>query len=207
MKKNEFMTFTESERLNRVLEGQAYYASVHTPNLSGVKLFNALPTFQVNLALDEHNQKLAASYGLKIRPADDNIPMPYVKIARKVKEGVQADAVKPQVVDAMQNAVPPNILVGNGSKVAVKFGTYWYEQQGGGVGTTLFKVQIKELVPYNATKGDKDLAMDSTGFTVGDFQNTPVTDDLVPDTLPWEEETPTKGAKAAKVNSPINFDE
>lgn len=165
MNKLDFDKLSEQERLNRVLEGTAFYACVHKPNMSAAKRFNSAPYYGVNLGLDEANQAKAITYGLKIHPADDNIPMPWVKITRKVKEGKPMEAAKPMVVDSVQKNVPGNVLIGNGSKVMVKFGTYWYQNHGGGVGTTLFKVQIRELIEFNISK-DRDLADDTAGFVL-----------------------------------------
>lgn len=165
MKKADFEKISESERMNRVLTGTSYYASVHSPNFSAAKKFGADPAFMVTLGLDDEGVKQAKNYGLKVRPADDFIPMPHVKIQRKIKDGKTPDSVKPQVVDSMQQKVPASIMIGNTSKVTVKFGTYWYETGGGGVGTTLFKVQIRELVKYENTK-DRNLAMDEGGFKI-----------------------------------------
>jgi len=164
--KSAFLALTEKDRMNRVLEGTAFYASVHNPNMSAAKKFGADPAFMISLGLEGDQIKLAESFGLKIMPADEFINMPYVKLKRTIREGKTPDEVKPLVVDAVQNKVPPHILIGNGSKVLCKFGTYWYDTNGGGVGTSLFKVQVRELVPYAAPTTDRDLKMDAGGFKV-----------------------------------------
>lgn len=166
MKKAEFNNIPEKDRMNRVLEGTAFYASVHKPNMAAAKKFGSPPAFTVTLGLDEENVKKATSYGLKVHEADNFIPMPYVKIQRKVKEGKSESDVKPMVVDSIQQPVPESILIGNLSQVAVKFGTYWYDTQGGGVGTILFKMQIRKLVPFVPSSLDSQLAMDESGFTI-----------------------------------------
>ncbi len=165
MNKNEFDKIPEKDRLNRILEGTSFFASVHQPNYSAHKKFKADPEFIINLGLEGAELEKAKSWGLKIREADASIPMPHVRIKRKVKAGKTPDEVKPQVVDSMQNRVPPTIMIGNKSKVIVKFGTYWADTGGGGVHTTLFKVQIRELVAFDTTR-DRSLVTDETGFKV-----------------------------------------
>lgn len=176
MTKSDFHALSERDRMNRVLEGTAFYASVHTPNLSAAKKFKADPFFIVNLGLEGDEVAKAKSYGLDVHAADEFIPLPYVKIKRKVKEGKTAEDVKPQVVDSMQNKVPATILIGNGSKILVKFGTYWYDNGGGGIGTSLFKVQIRELIAFDKTM-DRDLKKDETGFIIPVAAEAPIFDD------------------------------
>ena len=166
MKKQEFESFSEKDRMNRVLEGKAFFASVHTPNYSAAKKFKADPAFMISLGLEGAELEKAKSYGLKIREADKYIPMPYVKLQRKVKAGKTPDEVKPLVVDSMQKKVPASILIGNESKVICKFGTYWADTAGGTVGNTLFKVQIRELVPF--TPSEKGFVKDEGGFKIPD---------------------------------------
>lgn len=170
MNKKEFELIPENERFNCVLEGEAYYASVHAPNTSAVKKFNADPFFGINLTLEGDQLDKAKELGLNIRDANDSIPKSFVVIKRKVKEGKTEDEVRPSVVDEMQNPIPKNILIGNGSKVLCKFATYWYEAGGGGVGNTLFKVQVKDLVAYNPDNiVDPDLEMNKDGFNINDY--------------------------------------
>lgn len=166
MNKTDFNNQPEKDRMNRVLEGTAFYACVHAPNYKQAKMFNSQPAFMVSLGLDDEGVKKANEYGLKVHQPDEFISMPYVKIQRKVREGKTVDEVKPTVVDSVQKKIPANILVGNGSKILCKFGTYWYENGGGGVGTALFKVQVRELVAFNPHTEDKQLIMDEGGFTV-----------------------------------------
>jgi hypothetical protein len=164
MNEAKFNAIPENERMNRVLEGVAYYPNVHSPNMGAVKRFNGLPFFQVVLGLDKESElEKAKEWGLKILEPTEEIPYKHVKIKRKVKPEKTADDVKPEVVDSMQNPVPETVLIGNGSRVMVKFITYWYENHGGGVGNVLMKVQIRDLVPYQP---DGDFANDAEGFTI-----------------------------------------
>jgi len=157
--KSQFDSFKDSDRMNRTLEGEAYWAFIQKPKVSEKYKTSA---FSICLGLDETNVAKAESYGLKVKPADKNVPMPYVEIKRKIKQGVSASDVKPAVVDSMQRPVPDGTLIGNKSKVIVKFGTYWHDAQGGGVGNTLFKVQIRDLVEFKPT--DKGLIIDENGY-------------------------------------------
>lgn len=183
MNEAQFNAMPDNDRFNRVLEGVAYYASVHSPNLSAQKKFGSLPMFMVTLGLDAENEAKAKEYGLKISPATDAIPHPHVKIKRKVKDGVEPSAVKPLVVDSLQNEIPSSVLIGNGSKVACKFATYWPPNgEMYGAGTTFFKMQVKELSVYDPDReADSDLSMDESGFSIADHlsiqnENTPSND-------------------------------
>lgn len=189
MNQLEFSKISENDRFNRVLEGTAYYASVHTPNMSPTKTtekkkWKGLPYFGVTLGLDAKNLELAKSYGIKVFEADKFIPMPHVKIQRKIKEGKTSEECKPEVVDSVQRPVPSNILIGNGSTVIVKFATYWYDNDGGGVGSALMKVQIRDLVPFER-KGDRAFVTDEGGFKVDD--ESPKDEDFE-DSLPWDDD-------------------
>lgn len=215
MDKKTFELIPEKERINRTLEGKAYFASVHSPNMSSVKKFKGEPFYIVNLGLTDEEAVKAASYGLKVNPPEANIPMQYVKIKRKValSRGKTAEEVKPEVVDSMQNPVPPTILIGNESLVRCKFATYWYDTQGGGVGTALYKVQIRKLNRF--VPSDRDLVMDDDGFSIDEIATETVdkeTDDLS-DELPWDnaeasesETTPTASKGKSKAKSSL-FDE
>ena len=163
MNKAQFDSLPEKDRMNRTLEGTAYWAFVSKPKVSEKY---KTTTYTLNLGLDAENQRLAEMYGLKVMPADKNTPMPYVVINRKVRAGRTAEEVRPSVVDSMQNEVPRDVLIGNESKVRVKFGTYWFENNGGGVGTTLFKVQILKLIEFVSGK-DRSLVMDESGYRAG----------------------------------------
>lgn len=157
--KSQFESFKEKDRMNRTLEGEAYWAFIQRPKVSEKY---KTTTYTICLGLDENNIAKAESYGLTVKPADKAVPMPYVEIKRKVKPGVDPIEVKPTVVDSMQRPVPDGTLIGNKSKVIVKFGTYWHEAGSGGVGNTLFKVQIRDLVEYKPV--DNGLIMDEGGY-------------------------------------------
>jgi hypothetical protein len=165
MKKSDYEKLSEKDRMNRVLEGKAFFSSVHKPNMSKVKKFNALPEYIVNLGVEGEELQKAKDYGLRIHEANSSIPMTHVKLTRKLKPGADPAKVKPQVVDTKQNTVPESILIGNGSDVTCKFATYWYDNNGGGVNPILFKVQIKKLVEVDLSK-DRSLEADGSGFVV-----------------------------------------
>ena len=175
MTKQEFERIPEKDRMNRVLTGTSYYAFVHNPDMKSAKKFNADPKFSIKLGLDDAGVAKAESYGLKVKPANEQIPMPWVEIKRTLKAGKELDKVRPEVVDSMQRAIPATILVGNQSTVSVKFGTGWYDTQGGGVTTYMWKVQVKKLVPYE-NNTDRSLDMDSEGFVVPDAASTTTAD-------------------------------
>ncbi len=175
MKEIEFMALPEKERKSRVLDGVFYWASVHKPNTSAVKKFNALPAFQISVGLDEEGVAKAKSFGLTVKDPDQYIPMPYVKIQRKVRPPKTEADVKPTVVDSKQNIIPDTILIGNGSIGRVKFGTRWSKAPGGGVIADLYKVQVIKLNEYT-NSSDSSLLIEEGGFTVPEMN----TDNNVP---------------------------
>lgn len=149
-----FNKFSEKDRMNRTLEGLAFWTYSNKPKHSDK--YNT-DTFTISLNLDNPEMiKKAESYGLEVQPADKYNPFPYVEIVRKVRPGKTIDEVRPEVVDAVQQ--PAKELIGNKSKVLVKFGTYWF---GDKVRTTLFKIQILDLVKVPMDNG---LKMDETGY-------------------------------------------
>lgn len=166
--KAEYEEIPENDRFNCVLEGTAYYSSVHKPNMAGVRQFDAEPVFITTLGLDEENQEKAEAMGLIVKEPNEVIPEPHVQIKRKVKDDKEPDDVKPTVVDSRQQIIPEDVLVGNGSKVAVKFATYWHRSSDKwGVGTVMFKMQVTDLVPYDpSTIVDPDLDMNEDGFSI-----------------------------------------
>jgi len=155
----EFNQLSEKDRLNNTLEGEFYWAWLSKPKVSD-KYKTMI--YGVNLVLDDANKAKAEAMGLKVMPADKYTPGDYVVIQRKVRDQSKAAEVAPELVDSMQKPFPSNILIGNKSKGIVKFGRYWFPNGGGGIGTTLFKVQIRELVEFKAT--EKGFVMDETGF-------------------------------------------
>ncbi len=178
MDKATFNALPDDEKV-RTLEGTAYYSHLHRPDMKQAKRFSAVPVYHTSLGLDEAGVEKAKSWGLRVIEANDYIPIPHIKIKRKVKDESDPEASRPDIVDAVQNKVPDSVLVGNGSRAAVKFGTYWYDNLGGGVGTAMFKFQVLDLVPYEASapSTDADLTVDTDGWTIGD--DTPTTDESI----------------------------
>lgn len=155
----EFNLLTTKERLNNTLEGEFYWAWLAKPKVS--EKYKTM-TYSVNLILDADNKAKAEAMGLKIYPADKYTPGDYVIIQRKVRDHSKAAEIAPEVVDSMQRTFPSNVLIGNKSKGIVKFGRYWFPNGGGGIGTTLFKVQVRHLEEFKAT--EKGFVMDEQGF-------------------------------------------
>ena len=179
MNKEKFLAIPEKERMNRVLHGTLYWASLHKPNVSAVKQFNGLPAYMVSLVLDEDQIKEANKFGIKVHDENKFVPGKHVKLQRKIRPPKTADTVKIDIVDSMQNPIPSNILIGNGSKAICKFGTGWGMTE---PTAYLFKVQIRELVKYEVA--DKGLVMDEGGFVL-DTTDMPTADVAVSD-LPFD---------------------
>lgn len=194
MNKQKFDSMTDREKMNCEIEGTFYYASVHSPNTAAARKFNADPYFCVNVGLDKENLKKAKDLGLTIKEPTDNIPEKHTLIKRKIKEGRTADEVKPIVVDGTQELIPSSVMIGNGSRGICKFGIYWWDNNGGGIGTNLFKVQVLDFVQY-VPPADPALKMDENAFSISDFLGT--TPEASNDTP--EESTPDDIPSAASV--------
>jgi hypothetical protein len=166
MNKQQYDALSKEEKV-LTLEGVAYYSHLQTPDTQTAQRFNADPFYRMQLGLEGSELQKAKDFGLKIKPATEWVPFEHIELKRRVKDPSNPEASKPDLVDSLQNEIPSNILIGNGSKVVCRFGTYWYENQGGGVGTTLFKTQVRDLVPYTSASSDKADAVDNGGWTVG----------------------------------------
>lgn len=212
MKEKEFNAIPDNDRFNRVLEGVAYFASVLKPS-PGYKKKD--PVYIVNLGLENDAEvKKAKSFGLTVKDATEDIPLPYVVIKRKLK-GRDPEKVKPIVVDECQNPWPSNVLIGNGSKIVVKFATYWWgDDDEGGVGSTLLKVQVTNLVRFipDDTK-DSDLKYNKDGFNITKFLQEEEEGETISDleslVIDEEEEddNPPKTPASVGATNPDIFDE
>jgi hypothetical protein len=138
-----------------ILEGQAMYAKVHTPDEGNAK-YRIGPAYKLDLMLTDPEQvKKAESLNLKIKqPAKEPFTHPYVTLKSKVKEGRNG----PRVMDSQRNIIPPSILIGNGSKVRTRFIPFSYGE--GEVAAILLDVQVLELVKFEP----KEKSNDSGGF-------------------------------------------
>lgn len=148
-----------------VLEGIAVYAFVHKPDRGNDKEKIA-PAYKIDLCFDKPDQlKKAKGFGLTIKDADAKHPHPYTIIKSKVDE----NRPPPLVVDSRRNTIPPNILIGNGSRVLVRFLPYGY---GKGKVTGIFKeVMVLDLVRYEPSPEELErkgfIPPREGGFVVG----------------------------------------
>lgn len=146
---------------SQVLEGLAQYAFLHAPDKGNEKRKIA-PSYKISLMLvDKDQKKKAQSLGLNIKPATDKIPHDYVDIKSRVK----SDRPAPKVMDAKRNSIPPSILIGNGSRVRVRFLPYEYGE--GEITAVLQETQVLDLVRYESGGRSEDLLpAEESGFTV-----------------------------------------
>jgi len=194
-----FNSMPEKDRQNRVLEGVAYYSCIHQPNLYAQKEFGEAPCFKVTLGLDSQEEvEKAESYGLVVKPANEKIPHPHVTLKTKIKPEKKPEDVRPSVVDSAQQEVPDNMIIGNGSRIRVKFMTYWHKiSPKYGAGNYMTKVQIISLVRYTPP-GDTDMGK-TEGFKVQDFDSLPESVD--PD-VPFDPPTKKVADAPKKSNQP-----
>lgn len=122
-----------------VISGTAKWASVIKPNTT----FE--PCWTIDVVITEAQKKNLEDAGFKTREDKDGDII--FKVKRKVvsMEGKEFEA--PEVVDSAGNAFTR--LIGNGSKVQVKFSPYDWDAFGNaGKSAWLDKVTVLEHVPY-----------------------------------------------------------
>ncbi len=171
---NEKSTFKKIE-----VEGIAMYASVHCPKKAYTE--GESPAYSLDLIVDEANAKKLTDEGLKpaktVVDEDTKKPKEYaehpgLKVFRLQRKTDKRDGTKRTpltVVDSDTNALPPTILVGNGSKVRVMVNPYTMTIKGREItGSVLLGVQVLELVAYTGTGGSTETGFSKTsGFKVG----------------------------------------
>ena len=169
MTEEQFNKIPEKERYS-TLKGLLYYAKVHTPQIpdpNNPKTKLIKPSYGTVLAFDtKERQKDAESLGFDLMEATMEIPHPHIRLQRRLNDLSEADDKKPDVVDSMQNPIPPSVLIGNGSEGIVKFARYYYDGSAkgtAGVKGTLLKIQVTNLVRYEP---EGDFVKDPTGFVV-----------------------------------------
>jgi|TARA_R110000787_G_scaffold89609_4_gene189567 hypothetical protein len=151
---------SDNKQVSHILSGVAYWASVINPNTK----FD--PKWQIDVCLSDKDAEYAEKkIGLIVKTGkDDNDERgKFVTIKRNCVSGKGNDIPPPVIVDS-QNQPWDGSLIGNGSKVNVKFKTYDWNYAGkSGIGTDLQKVQVVDLVEYD--DGDDFEAVDG-GYTV-----------------------------------------
>ena len=155
MNNSDIILFLERKNTMSVLKGNAYWASITSPNTT----FDSDGVWTIDVGnLDAKNKKIAQEDGLNVKNKGDDRG-DFVTIKRKVKNK-RGDLNKaPEVVDAQKRAMI-NTLIGNGSEVNVLYSTYDWEFGGkSGVSADLRAVQVTNLIPYNAD-ADADNAFD-----------------------------------------------
>jgi hypothetical protein len=126
------------------LTGILYFGSVHHPS----NKFNQ-NKYVLQLMLEGAELEKAKKYNLNVKAASQHVPGPHVEVKRMVK-GPQTKA--PKVIDALNNDIPKTVLIGNGSKVKVKFGMY--DNTKGKMGAYLDTVKVLNLVEFKPQSED-----------------------------------------------------
>tara|TARA_R100000963_G_C4645041_1_gene109134 strand:- start:10 stop:504 length:495 start_codon:yes stop_codon:yes gene_type:complete len=125
-----------------IISGNAHWASVLAPNVK----YDPVYSIDVEL-LDDDSKSMVESLGLTIKNKGDG-RNDFVTIKRKLMKNDGDERPAPIIKDSANNAWDDK-LIGNGSKVNVKFGTYdWTYAGKSGVGADLMAVQVVDLVPY-----------------------------------------------------------
>lgn len=156
-------------RETMIVQGKAFYASVHRPNKGSGKY---APKYEIQVVVDGDTEAKLLKRGLKKAMQKDKD----TGLTRFVSfEGTPGAVFKfymetatrdgtpqaPSVVDAAGK--PTKVLVGNGSLVNVSVNVFDYTNGAGGTSSRLNGIQIVELVPYEPKA--RDLFKPTAGFT------------------------------------------
>ena len=153
-----------------LIEGIAAWAFLSKPKPAGkTKDGKTIPSvYTINVILEPDVAKELKSQGLNVKKIEQDIKGIDGAIGKgilQIKKPAEYDGTAtepPVVVDAKKN--PFSGIVGNGSKVKVVFATKEWESFGTkGVAAKLRKVQILDLVPYEAE--DLEDFDEEDGFT------------------------------------------
>lgn len=163
------LTEIEAEKKEKfkklIVEGEAMYASVHTPKKPYKD--GDTPCYTLDLIVDEETASQLKAVGLKVakvkidedtkkpKEYDSHPGMPVFAFRRKITKSDGSPRSAPEVVDSELNPIPKETLIGNGSKVrcSVNYFTYLDEHKKQVTGHLLLGVQVLELVPYEGNTG------------------------------------------------------
>jgi len=138
-----------------IISGTCHYASIVEPNTT----FE--PVWSIDVTLDDANKAIVENHGLTVKNKDDDRGN-FVTIKRKVMKKDGSKRPAPSVLDSQNNSWDGK-LVGNGSKVNVKFLPYEWQYAGkAGTSADLLAVQVTDLVEYNK----EDFEAVDGGYTV-----------------------------------------
>tara|TARA_R100000655_G_scaffold50217_3_gene87781 strand:- start:867 stop:1946 length:1080 start_codon:yes stop_codon:yes gene_type:complete len=162
---NSFINNNERNIHMSVLKGNAYWASIVSPNTT----FDSDGVWSIDVSnLDEKNINQAKADGLDVKNKGDDRGS-FVTIKRKVRRKDGNMNKQPEVVDAAKRNIA-NTMIGNGSEVNVLYSTYEWEFKGrSGVSADLRAVQVTNLIPYNVdADADEAFEVVPDGFVTED---------------------------------------
>ena len=162
---NSFINNNERKTQMSVLKGNAYWASIVSPNTT----FDSDGVWSIDVAnLDEKNINVAKDDGLDVKNKGDDRGS-FVTVKRKVRRKDGNMNKQPEVVDASKRNIA-STLIGNGSEVNVLYSTYEWEFKGrSGVSADLRAVQVTNLIPYNVdADADEAFEVVPDGFVTED---------------------------------------
>ena len=149
-----------------VISGTAFWASVTHPNTT----FDEDGVWTIDVCqLDSKAQKFIKGLGLPLKNKGDDREE-FVTVKRRVRRKGGGVNSSPSLVDSDLKPMH-NTLIGNGSKVNVRFDTYdWEFGNKTGKGADLIGVQVVELVPYGTDDAAEGSAFEavSGGYSSSD---------------------------------------
>lgn len=134
-----------------ILQGEAYWASVTTPNTTYE------PVYSVNLVVDEATAKDFESRGFSVKQMDEG---PAIVIKRKVNGPNGMVRQAPKLIDKNKN--PLDARVGNGSNVRVQYKEWESVWKGRTFkGLDFQAMQVIDLVEVGSPDGSEFDVIDS----------------------------------------------
>ncbi len=134
-----------------ILQGEAYWASVTTPNTTYE------PVYSVNLVVDEATAKDFESRGFAVKQMDEG---PAIVIKRKVNGPNGMVRQAPKLIDKNKN--PLDARVGNGSNVRVQYKEWESVWKGRTFkGLDFQAMQVIDLVEVGSPDGSEFDVIDS----------------------------------------------
>lgn len=183
------------EFVSGVVTGLSTWAFVHEPGKAGDAKYKKPPSYRIEVRNPEVVPAVGSvfktnddlrKYGIKVKAYQHSEDSPYAEmdgqrfIRFESKAGTKEDwpnvdpdlaaKRKPRVIDSAGNPIPEDVVIGNGSRVRVKFSvSKTPPSEGNPAAPFLDSVQVLELVTYDrpAMTGIRGLEVVEGGFVLG----------------------------------------
>lgn len=174
--KEKIMQEKEKQQITPI--GEAKWAHIHTPKTpfkDPTGKTQGDPKYQIDVVFEKDDPEWASwakAVMEKLKSLPDQIDKRTGEVVRKqspIKRELDeadeptgryyvtfrtSDKFKPGIFDRYGKVIPPDVLIGNGSKVRVNYIGNVYEAFGGGINFYLNAVQIVDLVDYKSRNAE-----------------------------------------------------